>query len=126
MTHALLAGGAAFLLALIVGRQVVAWLCKLKLGKAISIEGPSSHASKSGTPTMGGLLIFGAVAVVIVFSNLFDRLSILLPLVVVGVTMGIGAYDDLGTLVGGNRRGLSWRVKFVFLMALSIWVAYVL
>ena len=126
MTHALLSGGAAFLLALIAGRPVVRWLTRQKLGKAISIEGPSSHLTKSGTPTMGGLLIFGAVAVVTVFSNLFDRLSILLPLGVVAITMAIGAYDDLGTLVGGTRPKLSWRLKFVLLLALSVGVACML
>jgi phospho-N-acetylmuramoyl-pentapeptide-transferase len=123
MTHSLLSGGAAFLLALIAGFWVVPWLQRRKLGKAISVDGPSSHITKSGTPTMGGLLIFGAVAIVTVFSNLFDRLSILLPLSVVGITMAIGAYDDLGTLVGGDRRVLTWRVKFGLLLALSIGVA---
>lgn len=123
MTHSLLSGGAAFLLALIAGFWVVPWLQRQKLGKAISIDGPSSHITKSGTPTMGGLLIFGAVAIVTVFSNLFDRLSILLPLSVVGITMAIGAYDDLGTLVGGDRRVMTWRVKFGLLLALSVGVA---
>lgn len=126
MTHALLTGSAAFILALVAGTQVVPWLQRRKLGKAISIEGPSSHMTKSGTPTMGGLLIFGAVAVVTVFSNLFDRPSILLPLGVVAVTMAIGAYDDLGTLVGGSRPKLSWRVKFALLLALSVVVSLAL
>lgn len=126
MTHALLAGGFAFLLTLLAGTQVVPWLRRQKLGKAISEEGPSSHMTKSGTPTMGGLLIFGTVAVVTVFSNLNDRLSILLPLGVVAFTMAIGAYDDLGTLVGGKRRQLSWRIKFVLLFGLSVVVSCVL
>jgi phospho-N-acetylmuramoyl-pentapeptide-transferase len=126
MTHALLSGGAAFLVAILAGNWFVPWLRGRKVGKAISEEGPSSHLSKAGTPTMGGLLIFAAVAVVTIFSNLFDRLSILLPLAVVAITMAIGAYDDLGTLVGGTRPKLSWRVKFVLLLALSVGVACVL
>ena len=69
MTYALLCGGFAFLIALLAGRPVVAKLRSLKLGKAISEEGPSTHQTKSGTPTMGGLLIFGAVAIVTAFTN---------------------------------------------------------
>jgi phospho-N-acetylmuramoyl-pentapeptide-transferase len=126
MTHALLSGGAAFLLALLAGTQVVPWLRRRNLGKAISEDGPSSHMTKSGTPTMGGLLIFGAVLVVTAVSTLFDEPKVLLPLGVVLVTMAIGAYDDLGTLVGGNRPKLSWRVKFVLLFTLSVVVACVL
>lgn len=126
MTHALLAGGVAFLIALLAGTQVVPWLQRRKLGKAISEDGPSSHMSKAGTPTMGGILIFGAVAVVTIASNLSARHSIFLPLGVVTATMAIGAYDDLGTLVGGKQRKLSWRVKFVLLVALSAVVACVL
>ncbi|MBX7112426.1 MAG: phospho-N-acetylmuramoyl-pentapeptide-transferase [Dehalococcoidia bacterium] len=126
MTHALLAGGVAFLIALLAGTQVVPWLQRRKLGKAISEDGPSSHMSKAGTPTMGGILIFGAVAVVTIASNLSARHSIFLPLGVVTATMAIGAYDDLGTLVGGKQRKLSWRAKFVLLVALSAVVACVL
>ena len=123
MTHALLSGSVAFVLALVAGRWAVRWLRARRVGKSISDEGPSTHMTKAGTPTMGGLLIFGSVAVVTVFTNLFDRLSILLPLLVVVITMVIGAIDDLGTLHGGQRRGLSWRIKFALLAALAVWVA---
>jgi phospho-N-acetylmuramoyl-pentapeptide-transferase len=126
MTHALFSGGIAFLLALVVGSQFVPWLRRQKVGKAISEEGPSSHLSKAGTPTMGGLLIFGVVAAVTVCSTLFDRPRILLPLGVVAVTTAIGAYDDLGTLVGGSRPKLSWRVKFALLGAIAVVVACLL
>lgn len=126
MTHALLAGAAAFLVALIAGTQVVPWLRRRKLGKAISEEGPSSHMTKAGTPTMGGLLIFGGVALVVAFSNPFDHRAVFLPLGVAAVAMAIGAYDDLGTLVGGTQRKLSWRVKFALLLALAVVVACVL
>jgi phospho-N-acetylmuramoyl-pentapeptide-transferase len=125
MTHALLAGGAAFLLALIAGGPVIGWLRGRRLGKSISDEGPSTHAAKEGTPTMGGLLIFGAVAVVTVFSNLFDRLSILLPLATIVVALVIGAVDDLGTLTGRRRAGLSWRLKFGLIALLGVGVAWV-
>jgi len=126
MTHALLTAGAAFLIALLAGTRVVPWLRSQKLGKAISDEGPSSHLTKAGTPTMGGLLIFGTVALVAALSDPFGHRDVFLPLGVAGATMAIGAYDDLGTLVGGPQRKLSWRVKFALLFGLSVLVGCVL
>lgn len=128
MTHALLAGGAAFLVALLGGRYTVRWLRARRLGKAISALGPSTHQTKAGTPTMGGLFIFGTVAVITAAANITGRLSILLPLGVVVVMMTVGMLDDLGTLSerARLRRGLSWRVKLGLQVLLAGVVAYVL
>lgn len=136
MIYALLVGGSAFVLALISGRFIVAALRVRKIGKVISEEGPTTHMVKAGTPTMGGLIIYGTVAVVTVFTNIFEvrddglvfaRRSILLPLIVVLYTMTIGFWDDLGTLVSvAGRRALSWRLKFLLIGAMSIGVALVL
>ena len=133
MIHALLVGGVAFLISLLVGRPTVAWLAAKKMGKSISVDAPSTHSVKSGTPTMGGLFIWDTVAFVTLFTNLFvwrdgqlqlDHRSMLLPLAVVLVTMAIGVWDDLGTLVGGPvRRGLSWRLKFALTAILAAAVA---
>ena len=133
MIHALLVGGAAFLLSLLLGRPTVAWLSAKKVGKSISEDAPSSHSVKSGTPTMGGIFIWATVAVVTLFTNLLifrdgglrlEHQSILLPLAVVVTTALIGLWDDFGTLVGGTiRRGLSWRLKFLLIAILSCVVA---
>ena len=128
MTHALLSGAAAFAVALLAGRPFVQWIRGQRLGKAISEEGPSTHSIKAGTPTMGGLLIFGAVAIVTIPTNLVERLSILLPLGVVISGMIVGGIDDLGTLTERlqTRGGLSWRLKFLYQLLLSGVVAGVL
>lgn len=125
MTYPLLVGGLAFLVALLAGRPVVRWLQARHLGKAISELGPSTHHAKSGTPTMGGLLIFGTVALVTAFTNLTDHWSILLPWSVVVAMLGVGVVDDFGTLVGQRRKGLSWRIKLVLIGVLSLVVALV-
>ena len=132
MIEALLAGGVAFLLALALGKPTVTWLRAKKVGKAISEDQPSSHLVKAGTPTMGGVFIWATVAVVTLLTNVFEwrdgelvfeRRSMLLPvLVVVSMTL-VGFWDDLGSLVGGPYRGLSWRVKFVFIALVSAAVA---
>ena len=128
MTTALLTGSAAFVVALVAGGSVVRWLRGQRIGKAISDVGPSSHDIKSGTPTMGGLLIFGTVAVVTVPTNLFDRLSILLPLGVVASGLLVGALDDMGTLVDRfpGRRALTWRLKFVYLVGMAVAVSLIM
>ena len=128
MTDALLTGSAAFVVALLGGGWVVRWLVRQRIGKAISEDGPSSHDVKAGTPTMGGLLIFGVVAIVTIPTNLFDRLSILLPLGVVISGLLVGALDDMGTLVDRfpGRRALTWRLKFVYMLGLALTVSLVL
>ena len=128
MTESLLTGSAAFVVALLAGGRVVRWLLGQGIGKAISEDGPSTHNIKAGTPTMGGLLIFGAVAVVTIPTNLFDRLSILLPLGVVISGLIVGALDDMGTLVDRfpGRRALTWRLKFLYLVGLAVTVSLVL
>jgi phospho-N-acetylmuramoyl-pentapeptide-transferase len=138
MIEALLVGGGAFLLSLVLGRPTVAFLRRRKLGKSISEYQPSTHQVKSGTPTMGGLFIWGTVAIVTVLTNLFEfrddgivleRRSMLLPLTVVVLTMAIGVWDDLGSLVGmtfAGRRGLTWRLKFGLTAALAAGVAAVM
>ena len=128
MTQALLTGGAAFVLTLLAGFPVVGWLRARRLGKAISEDGPSTHAVKSGTPTMGGLLIFGAVALVTIPTNIVDRYSILLPLGVVLSMMIMGAIDDLGSLSERfqSRAALTWRIKFGVLLLVSVVASLVL
>ncbi len=113
-------GVIAFLLATAMGRPVVAYLRKRRIGKAISPEGPQSHNIKAGTPTMGGILIFTTVLIVTAPFNLQERLSILLPFVMIAITGTIGWIDDLGTLEGRAYQGLSWRVKMLAMLVLGL------
>lgn len=132
MIEALLSGGGAFLLALAVGRPAVRILGAKKMGKAISEYQPSTHAVKAGTPTMGGIFIWGTVAVVTLLTNVFEfrdgeivfeRRSMLLPVMVVVSMMVVGFWDDLGSLVGGAYHGLSWRLKLALISALAAVIA---
>ena len=103
MVYALVVGSAAFVLSLAAGGPVVAFLRRRGWGKAISADGPASHAAKAGTPTMGGLLIFGVVFLVTAPTNLFDRLSIFLPLGAIVAAGLLGFADDYLTLQGRQR-----------------------
>ena len=64
MILAVTLGGVSFLLAIIWGGVFVRLLRHFGIGKKIRIEGPQSHFTKMGTPTMGGILILASVLVV--------------------------------------------------------------
>ena len=64
MAYSLTLGTISFILAVIWGRPLINVLREWKIGKSIRIEGPSTHQVKTGTPTMGGLMILIPVLVV--------------------------------------------------------------
>jgi len=104
VTPASFAGCIAAALAVVAGVPLIAFLRKRKLGKAISVEGPQTHMVKAGTPTFGGLLIFGVgLAVALIFAVPQDA-DVLLPIAVAAVLVAVGFYDDLGTLVDREQR----------------------
>jgi phospho-N-acetylmuramoyl-pentapeptide-transferase len=131
MTYALLAGCAAAVLAAVAGTPLIAYLRSRKLGKAISADGPESHLSKAGTPTMGGLLIFGAGLAVALAAGVPKDRDVLLPIVVAAVMAGIGLYDDLGTLIDREKREAHDRAGMILKLAgftgvaiVAAWVLY--
>ena len=103
MVYALVVGSAAFIVSLAEGGPVVDLLRRLRLGKAISADGPASHAVKAGTPTMGGLLIFGVVFLVTAPTNLSGHRSIFLPLGAIVAAGLLGLFDDYLTIEGRER-----------------------
>ena len=74
---------------------------------------------KAGTPTMGGLLIFGTVFLVTAPTNLFDKRSIFLPLGIIVATGILGLVDDFLTIEGRakGRAGLNKRLKTGLLLS---------
>ena len=104
MTTALLTGCVAAILAIIAGGPLIAFLREKKLGKAISADGPQSHMTKAGTPTFGGLLIFGVALPVGLIAAVPQDGDILLPIAVAAVMAAVGFYDDLGTLIDRENR----------------------
>ena len=63
----------AFIVALILGPIVIPMLKRLKIGQSIREDGPQSHLSKSGTPTMGGLIIFISLIITLLASVILDK-----------------------------------------------------
>jgi phospho-N-acetylmuramoyl-pentapeptide-transferase len=107
-------------------RPFIAFLRGHQIGKQVSVWEPTTHESKTGTPTMGGILALVAIVVLTVAFNLVGRYSMLVPLgVIVGYGL-LGAADDLLTLVGSKREGIAMAPKFVLLFLLSVLIAILL
>ncbi len=117
-----------FLLTVIWGPPVLRVLRYFRAGKAIRLEGPQSHLSKMGTPTMGGWLFILPVVLITVLLNvspirgltLLGR-SVLLPLLVMLGFAILGTIDDWQGLIGSARKsGLSVRAKFLGQVGLAL------
>jgi phospho-N-acetylmuramoyl-pentapeptide-transferase len=132
MAYSLTLGTLSFLLAVIWGQPLIDLLRKYHIGKGIRIEGPSTHKVKTGTPTMGGLMILIPVLVItgvlnvgnLMGLNLIGR-SILVPMGVM-ITFGtLGAIDDLmgvRVITTGllGRHKLLWQVILAMITALFL------
>jgi phospho-N-acetylmuramoyl-pentapeptide-transferase len=101
----------ALLLAFLVGPPVIRRLRAHKVGQVIRAEGPASHQSKRGTPTMGGLIILLATIVpTLLWAPLTNRFVVVAMLSI--LWMGcIGFLDDYLKIVQGKSRGLVARWK---------------
>lgn len=128
MARALLLAATAFVLTLITGGYWVRFLRARKIGKQIRVEGPESHMIKTGTPTMGGVIILVPVVLLTVAFNLFDRWSMLLPLsVLIGFAV-LGGIDDYLSLVGTRSKtyGFTARHKFILSLIIALGASLVL
>jgi phospho-N-acetylmuramoyl-pentapeptide-transferase len=120
----------AFLITIIVGYPYLNYLRRAGLGKKVRIEGPSSHIEKTGTPTMGGLLVTVVVLALTVCLTLIlyreSGRSILLPMGVMALTTLLGWYDDRLTLVGRSGEGMRARTKFALLGIIALAASLIL
>ncbi|MEN8128686.1 MAG: phospho-N-acetylmuramoyl-pentapeptide-transferase [Pseudomonadota bacterium] len=116
----------ALVISLLVGPVMIRRLSQLRIGQSVRDDGPQSHLSKSGTPTMGGALILVAVAVsALLWTDLNNRYF----WVVLTVTLLfglIGGIDDYKKLRYGNSKGLSAKTKFIWQSVVGCWAALVL
>jgi phospho-N-acetylmuramoyl-pentapeptide-transferase len=102
----------ALILSLLIGPYMIRKLSSYKIGQQVRDDGPQSHLSKAGTPTMGGALILVSIAI---STLLWSDLSSEKVWVVLGVTLSyglIGGYDDYQKLVYGNSKGISAKAKY--------------
>jgi len=125
--RAILAVLTALLISFIVGPGMIRRLSRYKIGQTVRDDGPASHLSKSGTPTMGGALILVAVAIAtLLWADLSNRYVWIVLLVTLAFGI-IGMIDDYMKLVLKNPRGLAarwkylWQSVFGLIAALALW-----
>ncbi len=128
MAYSLAIAGLGFVLTVFTGRYIIKLLRAKKIGKQVRIDGPQSHiATKTGTPTMGGIIFNLTAFVLMIIFNLHERLSMLLPLGVLLCCGVLGAVDDRLSLVGGKRSGgMTARFKFAWLFTFATVAAAIL
>jgi phospho-N-acetylmuramoyl-pentapeptide-transferase len=112
----------AFLIAFILAPPLIRKLQQLRLGQFIREDGPRRHLAKSGTPTMGGLLILFAVLLsTLLWADVTNRYTWLVITAMAGFGL-VGFMDDYLKFVRGQSKGLSATQKFLAqgLIALGI------
>lgn len=113
----------ALFFSLILGPRVIRWLAAKKIGQAVRTDGPQTHLTKSGTPTMGGVLILISIAAT---TLLWGDLSNRYVWTVLVVTLGfgiVGWYDDWKKVVYRDPNGLASRWKFFWQSLLGLGAA---
>ncbi|MEJ2416927.1 MAG: phospho-N-acetylmuramoyl-pentapeptide-transferase, partial [Exilibacterium sp.] len=99
-------------LSLLLGPWMIRRLNILQIGQSVRDDGPQSHLSKSGTPTMGGTLILAAIFVSsLLWSDLSNR-YVWVVLIVTFIFGAVGFVDDYRKVIEKNSRGLPARWKY--------------
>lgn len=121
--RAVLAAMTALVISFVAGPRVIRWLAAKKIGQAVRNDGPQTHLVKSGTPTMGGVLILIAIVITtLLWGDLSNRYVWVVLLVTLGFG-GIGWYDDWQKVVHRDPRGLPARWKYFWQSAIGLGVA---
>jgi phospho-N-acetylmuramoyl-pentapeptide-transferase len=124
--RAILAALTALAISLLVGPRMIRWLAEYQVGQRVRSDGPQTHLSKAGTPTMGGALILAAiVAATVLWADLANRFVWVVLLVTIAFGL-IGFWDDYLKLVVGNSRGLIARYKYFWQSFAGLGAAIVL
>lgn len=124
------AGGAmmtALVFGFLFGRPLIDLLrVRQKKGQPIRADGPQTHFAKAGTPTMGGLLILGALIVATLLWARLDNPYVWIVLAVTACFGAIGFADDYAKVTRQSSRGVSSRVRFLLgllVAAVAAWLA---
>lgn len=120
------AGAISLILCLLLGPRVINWIKRFAIGQNIREEVPERHQLKSGTPTMGGILILFAIVIAVLLladlTNRYIQLG-LLTLVWLGI---LGYIDDYIKVRRKKPRGLPKRVKLLAQFSLTLIIGLIL
>jgi len=113
----------ALVISFVIGPMMIRRLSRYKNGQPVRDDGPQTHLSKAGTPTMGGLLILIAVAIsTLLWSNLENH-YVWVVLVVTLLFGVVGWVDDYKKLVRQDPKGLASRYKYLWQSVIGLGAA---
>ena len=114
----------AFFICFLLGPWLIRKLSGWQVGQYIRDDGPQSHLSKAGTPTMGGLLIvFSIVTSVLLWSDLTNYFTWIVLFVIIGYGL-IGFIDDYLMQIKKRSKGLNVRNKLMLQFGLALITGY--
>ncbi len=124
MGEVLIAATASLLICVFLSPKFISFLRTREFGQHIREEGPQEHHAKAGTPTMGGIIIFTAIAVPFLLLTDLDPRAI----GVFGVALAcalLGFADDYTKIIRRRSLGLRARTKLFMtvLIAIGLWLA---
>ena len=122
--------GAAVILSLLItitfGRQLIGRLQKKQIGETIRDLGLQGQMEKKGTPTMGGLIIIGAIVIPTLLFARLDNIYVILLLVTTIWLGTIGFLDDYIKVFKKNKEGLAGKFKIVGQISIGLIVGLTL
>lgn len=120
------AGITSVLLCMMMGPAYIRFLQTKQMGQAIRDDGPKSHLSKKGTPTMGGgLILIGITIPTLLWGDLTNK-NIWIALITTLLFGFIGWVDDYRKVIKKNPKGLSARQKFIGQWAVALVAGYLM
>ena len=121
--RAVMATVTALLIGLAAGPWVIRKLTALKMGQAVRTDGPQSHLVKSGTPTMGGVLILiGIFVSCVLWADLSNRFIWIVMIVTFGFGL-IGWVDDYRKVTQKDPKGMASKEKFFWQTVIGLFAA---
>jgi phospho-N-acetylmuramoyl-pentapeptide-transferase len=113
----------ALLLSLYFGPILIRALQRMQIGQTVRDDGPESHLSKSGTPTMGGVLILGAIFTSTLMWGDLSNKYVWVTLFVLGSLGVVGFVDDYRKVIRKDSKGLIARWKYFWQSVIAMTVA---
>lgn len=109
----------ALILVLVLGHPFIKLLQSRLMGQVVRDDGPQSHLTKSGTPTMGGIIIVLAITLSALLWSHYHKLLWLGLFVLISLAL-VGWYDDFKKIVHKDSRGLRSRWKYAWQSLIAI------
>ena len=119
MENMLLGALIAFAVVVLLGPVAIPMLRRLKFGQVVREDGPAAHKAKTGTPTMGGLMMLAGAVLSVLIVYPFSRVAWLMLLTTLACG-GVGFLDDYLKVVLKRNLGLRAKQKFLCLVLIAL------